>query len=42
VAGDTVRTLDRLEPLQLAVSEHAAQDSDLRDLAERIATLRAA
>jgi tetratricopeptide (TPR) repeat protein len=37
----SVRTLDRLEPLQLAASEHAAQDSDLRDLAERIATLRA-
>jgi tetratricopeptide (TPR) repeat protein len=38
----SVRTLDRLEPLQLAASEHAAHDSDLRDLAERIATLRAA
>jgi hypothetical protein len=38
----SVRTLDRLEPLQAAASEHGAQDSDLTDLAERVATLRAA
>lgn len=38
----SVRTLDRLEPLQVAASEHGNHDSDLADLAERIATLRAA
>jgi transcriptional regulator with XRE-family HTH domain len=38
----SVRTLDRLEPLQAAASERGGQDSDLADLAERIATLRAA
>lgn len=38
----SVRTLDRLEPLQAIASEHAAHDNDLADLAERIATLRAA
>jgi tetratricopeptide (TPR) repeat protein len=38
----SVRTLDRLEPLQCAAEQSAGQDSDLADLAKRVATLRAA
>jgi hypothetical protein len=37
----SVRILDRLEPLQTTAAEQAGQDSDLANLAERIATLRA-
>lgn len=36
----SVRTLDRLEPLQTAAGEHG--DADLQDLAHRVAILRAA
>lgn len=38
----SVRTLDRLEPLQLVASQHAGEHGDLLDLAGQIASLRAA
>ena len=37
----SVRTIDRLEPLAREASRHA-RNSDVRDLGERIATLRLA
>ena len=37
----SIRTIDRLEPLQAEAERHP-EDSDVRDLSERVATLRAA
>jgi transcriptional regulator with XRE-family HTH domain/tetratricopeptide (TPR) repeat protein len=37
----SVRILDRMEPLQTAAARYGERNTDLRDLTERIATLRA-